>query len=114
MGKSEGGKVYLDNLEVDGIILKWILIWDGRPRNHGSIPDRAKTFSLIRSAQAGSVARPDSYAMATMRVFPRESSGRILKLTTHLHLVPRLIAVILLLLLKLIITLLCLFLYPQM
>jgi hypothetical protein len=56
-------------------------------------PAGAKAFSLLHSVQTGSVAHPASYPMGSMGLFPRGQSGRGVKLTTHLHLVPRSIMV---------------------
>jgi hypothetical protein len=51
----------------------------------GSILAGARDFSLFHNAQTGSGAHPASYVMDT-----GGKGGRDVKLTTHLHLVPRL------------------------
>jgi hypothetical protein len=51
-------------------------------------PAGTGNFSLHHRVQNGSGAHPASYPTGT-RVFPWEKSGRDVKLTTHLHLVPR-------------------------
>jgi hypothetical protein len=45
-------------------------------------------FSLLHSVQTGSGAQPASHPMGTRDLSPRVK-GRCVKLTTHLHLVPR-------------------------
>jgi hypothetical protein len=56
----------------------------------GTIPGRGNTdFSLIDRVHVGSGAHPASYPMGTGGLFQREESDRGVKLTTHLHLVPR-------------------------
>jgi hypothetical protein len=47
--------------------------------------------NLYHPIQAGSGAHPASYPMGTMGSFPGGKAPGIVKLTTHLHLVPRLI-----------------------
>jgi hypothetical protein len=53
--------------------------------SRGLIPGRGKRCSVVYSLQTGSGAHPASYPMGTGGRFPR----RGVKLTTHLHLVPR-------------------------
>jgi hypothetical protein len=52
-------------------------------------PAGAGNFSLHHRVQNGSGAHPASYPMGTRVSFPGGKSGRGVKLTTHLHLVPR-------------------------
>jgi hypothetical protein len=52
------------------------------------IPAEARFFSFLKR-QTGSGAHIASYPMGT-GAFPREQSGRGVKLTTHLHLMSRL------------------------
>jgi hypothetical protein len=54
----------------------------------GSIPGKGKRCSLLHSVQTGSVAHPASYTMGTVGSFPGVNRQGM-KLTTHLHLVPR-------------------------
>jgi hypothetical protein len=54
----------------------------------GSIPNSARLF-LFSSVQTDSGAHTASYPMGTGGSFPKGKSGRGLKLTTHLRLVPR-------------------------
>jgi hypothetical protein len=49
----------------------------------------AGNFSLHHHIQNGSGAHPASYPMGTRGSFPGGKSGRYVKLTTHLHLVPK-------------------------
>jgi len=53
-------------------------------------PGRGKTFSLLQDMQTGSGAHPASYSMGTKKVLSHGPCNRGVKLTTHLHLVPRL------------------------
>jgi hypothetical protein len=53
------------------------------------IPGGAGNFSLHRRVQNGSGAHPPSYPMGTRGSFPGGKAGWGLKLTIHLHLVPR-------------------------
>jgi hypothetical protein len=48
------------------------------------------TFSLRNRVHTGSVAHPASYSMCGGGSFSRGSSGRGVKLTTHIHLMARL------------------------
>jgi hypothetical protein len=50
----------------------------------------AGNFSLYHRVQNDSGTHPASYPMGTGYVFPWGYSGRSVKLTTHLHLLPRL------------------------
>jgi hypothetical protein len=54
----------------------------------GSIPGNAK-YCLLHSVQTGYEAHPASYPMGTGNDFPVGKAVRGVKLTTHLHLVPR-------------------------
>jgi hypothetical protein len=53
-------------------------------------PTGVGIFSLRHRIQTRSGTHPASYPMGTGGLFPRVQSGRGVKLTTHLHLVPRL------------------------
>jgi hypothetical protein len=55
-------------------------------RKRASIPEKSKEFSLLRSVRSGSGIHPIQYRA----IFPPWLSGRGMKLTAHLHLVPRL------------------------
>jgi hypothetical protein len=55
----------------------------------GSIPVEAKGFSCSLCVQTSSEAHPASYPMGTGGPFPQIQRGRGVKLTTHIHLVPR-------------------------
>jgi hypothetical protein len=48
----------------------------------------AREFSLLHSIKSGSGAHPGSCPMDNCGSFPRCKVTRIMKLTTHLHLVP--------------------------
>jgi hypothetical protein len=64
-------------------------LWAVPPRNQGSFPDKDKRFfSLLHDVQTGSGVHPASYTVGTRASF-QKLSGRGMKLTTHLHLVPR-------------------------
>jgi hypothetical protein len=52
-------------------------------------PEEAGNFSFHHSVQNGSGAHPASYSMHTRVSFPGGKSGWGVKLTTHIHLVPR-------------------------
>jgi hypothetical protein len=58
--------------------------WTGRAR----IPAQARDFLFLKTVQTGSGAHPASYSMGT-RVLSQESGSQGIKLTIHLHLVPR-------------------------
>jgi len=53
-------------------------------------PGRGKTFTLLQDIQTASGAHPASYLMGITRVLSHSQSRWGVKLTTHLHLVPRL------------------------
>jgi hypothetical protein len=50
---------------------------------------RSCGFSLLHCVQSGSGANPASYPMSAKGILPSGKNGRSVKLTTHLHLVPR-------------------------
>jgi hypothetical protein len=52
-------------------------------------PAGAGNFSLHHRVQNGTGAHPASYPMGTRGSFPGGKSSRGVKLTTHLHLVPK-------------------------
>jgi hypothetical protein len=58
--------------------------WTGRAR----IPAQARDFLFLKTVQTGSPAHPASYSKGT-RVPSQESGSQGIKLTIHLHLVPR-------------------------
>jgi hypothetical protein len=58
-------------------------------RNVGSIPDRERYFSLLRTVQIGPGAHLASYPRAIWGSLLRSKATRGVKLTTHLHLVQR-------------------------
>jgi hypothetical protein len=63
-----------------------------RLKDQGSrvrFPAGAGNFSLHHGVQNGSGSHPASYPMCTRGSYPGCESGRGVKLTTHLHLVPR-------------------------
>jgi hypothetical protein len=49
----------------------------------------ARDLSLLHGVQTGSGAHPASYIMGIEGSFPGDKSGCCVKLTTHLHLMPR-------------------------
>jgi hypothetical protein len=51
-------------------------------------PARVNDFSLLHIVEISSGAHPASYSMGT-ELFSRKKISRALKLTAHLHLVPR-------------------------
>lgn len=55
----------------------------------GMNPGKGKTFSLLQDMQTGSGAHPASYSMGITRVLSQGQSRSGMKLTIHLHLVPR-------------------------
>jgi hypothetical protein len=63
-----------------GLRAMWSGVW---------VPARAGNFSLHHRVQTGSGAQPASYPMGTRGSFSGGRNGRGVKLTTHLHLVPR-------------------------
>jgi hypothetical protein len=52
-------------------------------------PASAGNFSLHHRVQNGSGAHPASYPMGTRGSFPGSKAAGLVKLTTHLHLVPK-------------------------
>jgi hypothetical protein len=61
-----------------------------RSRSRFSIPGRDNNFSLFHNVQIVSGAHPGSYTMGTGGCFSGVKSGRVVKLTTHIYLAPRL------------------------
>jgi hypothetical protein len=53
-----------------------------------AIIDKFKIFCSLRNLQTGSVTNPDSMSVVTIVVFWAKS-GRVVKLATHLHIMPR-------------------------
>jgi len=53
------------------------------------VPIGAGSYSLLHRLQAGSGTHSASYPVGTIRIFFLEQSGRGVRLTTHLHPVPR-------------------------
>jgi hypothetical protein len=62
-------------------------LWAGRP---GLDSRQERNCSLVHNIQTGSEAHPASYPMDMGRSFPGGKADGREKLTTHLHLVPRL------------------------
>jgi hypothetical protein len=80
-------------------VLPFIRHWDSlfsivtRLRDEGTgvqIPSRIRDLSLLQNVLTGSGAHPASYSVGKGSLFPRGYSGRDLRLTTYLYLVPRL------------------------
>jgi hypothetical protein len=67
------------------VVQRWARSWMIGVR----IPAEARNFSLHHHVPTGFGARPASYSMGTRNSFPGSKNGRGVKLTTHLHLVPR-------------------------
>jgi hypothetical protein len=70
------------NQEIEINASFWIDVSEFKSR-HG------QEFSLLRVVQTGSGVHPTFYPIGTGGLFPRGLSGRDVKLTTHLQLVPR-------------------------
>jgi hypothetical protein len=72
------------SVTIQCIIKSWLVI-TGR----GSSPGRGWEFFIHHHLQTGSGAHPDSYPMDTRGSFPGGKAAGVVKLTTHLHLLPR-------------------------
>lgn len=77
-------------MSLDNVISTVTKIWTRQSRVQ--FPARAKNFSLLQNIQSGSGTHPASHSMGIVSSSPRSKSSQSVKLTTHIHPLPRLIS----------------------